>query len=407
MPTSFLHPFAKPSADQFISIVRGEGARVYDDTGKEYVDGMASLWYAAIGHGRVEMADAIAAQVRKLAAYSTFDPFTNDRAEELAAKLAGYAPVADSRLFFTSSGSESVDTAMKLARIAMVQRGEPQRTLIISRGKGYHGVTYGGMSAQGLPLNKEGFGPLLPEVIQVPQNDLEALAIVMEERGEDVAAVITEPVQGAGGVFPPDEGYLEGLRRLCDRHGAFLVFDEVICAFGRLGSWFGAEHFGVMPDMITFAKGVTSGYVPLGGVVVGPAVRGPLEADPTFFLRHGFTYSGHATACAAAIKNLEIMEREGLLERANHIGRRLGDGLEALAADGLVKEARGEVAVWAIGLHPHQDATAVRNALLERGVITRAIGADTNSFCPPLVITDAEIDRILDALHAALHAAPH
>ena len=223
------------------------------------------------------------------------------------------------------------------------------------------------------------------------------MARLFAEQGDRVAAVITEPVQGAGGVRPPVTGYLEGLRRLCDQHGAFLIMDEVICGFGRLGHWFGSEHYGIRPDLITFAKGVSSGYVPIGGVVVGSAVRQPLEADETFMLRHGHTYSGHATACAAAMAALDITEADGLLERAGHVGDRLSEGLVSLAADGVLAEVRGDVAVWAAGLPPDRDAIAVRDHMLDLGVITRAIGTDTLSFCPPLVIADSEIDRIVDA----------
>ncbi|MGE0512243.1 MAG: aspartate aminotransferase family protein, partial [Acidimicrobiia bacterium] len=394
-------PFAKPTREQFITIARGEGALLWDADGRELIDGMASLWYCAIGHGRKEMADSIAAQAGTLAAYSCFDPFTNAPADALAEKLQTIAPMPEARVFFTSSGSEAVDSAMKLARAAHIQAGHPERTLIISRTRGYHGVTYGGTSAQGIAPNREGFGPLLPDVVQAPSDDLEALASLMADRGNEVAAVIAEPIQGAGGVFPPTEGYLAGLRRLCDQHGAFLVFDEVITGYGRLGTWFAAHHYGVRPDLVTFAKAITSGYIPLGGVFIGPAVRAGLEADPAFFLRHGFTYSGHPTACAAALTNLDIMEREGLLERAVHVGARLGAGMSALAADGIVASARGEVAVWAVSHHPGVDPTAIRDRMLEDGVITRAVGTDTNTFCPPLVITDEQIDRIVDALAAA------
>jgi adenosylmethionine-8-amino-7-oxononanoate aminotransferase len=362
---------------------------------------MASLWYCAVGHGRAEIADAVARQISTLAAYSTFDPFTNEPAEQITERLAHLSPIPDSRVFLTCSGSESVDTAMKLSRLAHVQAGHPERTLIISRTRGYHGVTYGGTSAQGIPPNREGFGPYVGDVVQVPADDVEALATLMSERGHQVAAVLTEPVQGAGGVFPPHDGYLAALRRLCDQHGAHLIFDEVISGFGRLGTWFGSHHFGVVPDMVTFAKAVTSGYQPLGGVLVGPAVRGPLEAEPSFFLRHGFTYSGHAAACAAALVNLDIIEREGLLERAVHVGARLEAGLRAVAADGGVASVRGAVAVWAVAHHPDRDPTAVRDRMLDLGVITRAIGTDTNTFCPPLVATDDEIDRIVDALATA------
>ena len=404
MPSAFLHPFAKPARESFITVVRGEGALLWDADGNELVDGMASLWYCAIGHGRAEMADAIAAQVRTLEAYSCFDPFTNGPAEQLASELHDIAPMADSRIFFCSSGSEAIDSAMKLARIAHVQAGQPQRKLIISRTRGYHGVAYGGTSAQGIGPNRENFGPFVGDVIQVPSDDIEALAAVMAEHSDTLAAVLTEPVQGAAGIYPPADGYLASLRKLCDQHGAYLIFDEVITGFGRLGSWFGAHHFDVRPDMVTFAKAVSSGYQPLGGVFVGPAPRAGLEADPDFFMRHGFTYSGHPTACAAGLKNLEIIRREGLLERAKHVGARLSDGLRSLASDGVIDHTRGEGAMWAAGLHESQNAMAMRDEMLRRGVITRAINTDTLTFCPPLVITDEQIDRIIDTL-AAVAAA--
>ena len=307
----FLHPFARPGAvpGDFIDIVRGEGAAIFDANGKRYVDGMASLWYCQVGHGRREIADAVHAQMLKIAAYNTFDVFTNDPSESLAAELADLAPMPDARVFLTSGGSESVDTAMKLARIAQHQAGHPERTVIISRVQSYHGVNYGGLAATGLPLNQAGFGTMLGDVVQVPQHDLDAVGAAFAQHGGRVAAIISEPVQGAGGVHPPKEGYLQGLRALADQHGAFLIFDEVICGFGRLGTWWGAQHFGVTPDLIVFAKGVTSGYAPLGGVLIGRGVREPLEADAGFLLRHGYTYSGHPSACAAGIANLEEIGR--------------------------------------------------------------------------------------------------
>ncbi|MEY2642672.1 MAG: hypothetical protein RLZZ368_1319 [Actinomycetota bacterium] len=404
MASAFLHPFAKPTKSDFITLVRGQGAVVYDDRGNEYVDGMASLWYCAAGHGRTDIADAIGRQARTLAAYSTFDPFTNAPAEQLAEVLVDIAPMADSRVFFTSSGSEAVDTAMKLSRLAHIQAGHPERTLIISRQRGYHGTAYGGTSAQGIAPNREGYAPYVGDVMQVPADDVEALASLMSERASTIAAVLVEPLQGAGGVFPPSDGYLESVRRLCDQHGAHLIYDEVISGFGRLGHWFAAHRYGVRPDMVTFAKAVTSGYQPLGGVFVGPMVRDALEHDPNFFLRTGFTYSGHPTACAAALANLDIMKREGLVQRATTVGRRLSEGLASLAADGTVASVRGDGAVWAVGHHPGIDAFAVRDAMLERGVITRAIGADTNAFCPPLMIADAQVDRIVDALADSMKA---
>ncbi len=404
MPSAFLHPFAKPTREQFIRVVRGEGALLWDADGNELVDGMASLWYCAVGHGRTEIADAVHTQMVQLEAYSCFDPFTNDPAEQLAAQLHDIAPMADSRVFFCCSGSEAVDSAMKLARVAHVLAGQPQRKLIISRVRGYHGVAYGGTSAQGIAPNREHFGPFVDDVVQVPADDLEAIATLFAQRGSEVAAVLTEPVQGAAGIYPPADGYLEGLRKLCDQHGAYLIFDEVITGYGRLGSWFAAHHYGVRPDLVTFAKAVTSGYQPLGGVFVGPAPRAALESDTDFFLRHGFTYSGHASACAAGLANLTILRREGLVERAAHVGARLRDGLAALAADGAIDHTRGEGAMWAAGLRPDQNAVVLRDRMLAAGVITRAINTDTLTFCPPLVITDVQIDRIVDALATAVAA---
>ena len=401
MAKAFLHPFAKPTRDEFIRIVRGDGALLYTADGKELVDGMASLWYCAIGHGRQEMADAISQQVSTLEAYSCFDPFTTDPAEQLAEKLREIGPMPQARVFFTGSGSESIDTVMKLARIAHVQAGEGRRKLIISRARGYHGTAYGGTSAQGIAPNRENFGPFVDEVVQVPADDIEALATLMTQRGSEVAAIIAEPVQGAGGIFPAPEGYLEGLRRLCDQHGAYLVFDEVITGFGRLGTWFGAHHYGVTPDFVTFAKGVTSGYQPLGGVFLGPRPSAALEASPDFFLRHGFTYSGHATACAAALKNLEIIEREGLLARALVMGDRLAAGLRALADDGSIDHVRGLGGMWAAALRPDQNALAMRDVMFDEGVVCRALNADSLLFCPPLVTTDAQVDRIVDAVAIA------
>ena len=398
---AFLHPFAKPTKDNFIKLVRGQGALVWDDKGNELVDGMASLWYCAVGHGRKEIADAVANQIETLEAYSTFDPFTSEPVEQLAAKLVSLCPMPDARVFFCGSGSEAVDSAMKLARLAHVQAGRPERTLIISRMRGYHGTNYGGTSAKGLPLNKVGYGPLVPDVEQIASDDLEALSVLMTQRGNTVAAILAEPLQGAGGVYPPSADYLKGLRKLCDQHGAFLIFDEVITGFARLGTWFGANFYGVKPDLLCFAKAVTSGYQPLGGVFVGNAVRKPLEADPDFFLRHGYTYSGHASACVAALVNLEIIEREGLRDRATVIGKRIGDALQALARDGVIDHARGDGAVWAAGLHASQSNIKIRDRMLELGAITRAINADTNTFCPPLVITDAQLDKLLDAFAQA------
>jgi len=401
MAEPLLHAFAKPTKTDFIRIVRGSGALLWDDKGNEYIDAIGSLWYSQIGHGNAEIAEAVAEQIRTLETYSIFDPFTNEMAEQLATKLVSLSPLPDSRVFLCGSGSEAIDTAMKLARVAHVQAGHPEKTIIISRNRGYHGTNYGGTSAQGLPLNKIGYGQLLPEVVQVDSDNIEDLATFMKENGMRVAAIITEPLQGAGGVYPPADGYLEGARKLCDQYGALLIFDEVITGFGRLGTWFAANYYNVVPDLLCFAKGVTSGYQPLGGVFVGRTALNALERDPDFFLRHGYTYSGHSAVCAAALKNLEIIERDGLIERAKHVGKRLSDGLQSLAADGVIDSVRGAGAIWAAGLKPDQNCVTIRDNMIKRGVIARSINADTNAFCPPFVITDKQIDKLLDVFAAA------
>ncbi len=395
VPT-LLHPYAYPTREDYVTIVSGDGATITDSDGKTYIDALASLWYVQAGHGCRPIVEAVTNQMDQLATFHTFDRFANEPSEALAARLAELVPLHDPRVFLANSGSEAVDTAMKLARISHVRAGQPDRTLIISRDRGYHGVNYGGMTAQGLPANKEGFGPLLPDVVQVPADDSEALSKVMADNAGRVAAVITEPVQGAAGVHPPHDGYLETLRRLCDQHGAYLIFDEVICGFGRMGTWTAAEYFGVTPDIITFAKGVSSGYLPSAGAVLARHVVEPLEAEAGWMLRHGYTYSGHPTASAASLANLDVLA-DGLLDRATKVGDRLRDGLAALAADGVIAEARGAGAVWAARLGDGRDAVPVRDAMLDHGVIPRPIG-DSIAFCPPLVITDEQIDTCLDVL---------
>ena len=395
--TPFLHPFAKPSATDFITIVRGEGAAVFDADGRRYVDGLASLWYCNAGHGRAEINDAITRQLATLENYNTFDIFTNEPAEEISALVSALSPVPDARVFLTCSGSEAVDTALKLARLTFSRSGRPERQLLVGRTLAYHGVNFGGVSVQGLPLNQEGWGDLLGPVAQIDHDDLSRAEQLFDERGGEVAAVIAEPVIGAGGVYPATVEYLRGLRKLCDETGALLIFDEVITGFGRLGSWFAAEHYGVTPDMITFAKAVTSGYQPLGGVIVGPRVREVLEADPDFILRHGYTYSGHPTACAAAVANIGVLRDDGLLGKVAHLAERFGSGFGALRDEGLVAGVRGEGAIWALAMHPEVSAFDVRQGLLDRGVIARPIGATAVAFCPPLVIGDDDLDLCIDA----------
>jgi adenosylmethionine-8-amino-7-oxononanoate aminotransferase len=319
-----LHPYAVPGREDFVTIVRGDGALVWDDQGTEYVDALASLWYCNVGHGRREIIDAVHRQMQQLATFHTFERFANEPSEELAALVAERSPIPDARVFLTNAGSEALDTAMKLARLVQVRRGRPDKSVIVSRERAYHGVNYGGLSAQGLAANKEGWGPLLA-----------------------------------------------------------------------------AERYQVEPDLLTFAKGVTSGYLPLGGVVLGRRVLEPLEADDAFVLRHGYTYSGHPTCCAAGVANLAVMESEDLLSRAAVVGARLEAGLRSLEADGLVAGVRGTGAIFAVRPGQGRTPTELRDDLMGRGVLARPL-ADAVGFCPPLVITDAQVDRIVDGLAACL-----
>ena len=400
MTNALLHPFSppvKPEAD-YLEIVRGEGSLVFDVDGKGYVDGIANLWLCQVGHGRTEIIDAVTEQMHRIEAYNTFAPFTNGPAAQVAEMIVERSPHPDGRVFLGCSGSEAVDTALKLARLVQQRRGQEGRQVVIRRTNGYHGTNFGGTSAQGIALNREGWGDLVPHFIEVPHDDLEAAATVFAEHGERIAAVLTEPVQGAGGVHPPVDGYLEGLRHLCDDNGALLIFDEVICGFGRTGSWFGAQTFGVTPDLMTFAKGVTSGYQPLSGVTVSLSVCSELE-EPGFLLRTGYTYSGHQASCAAGIANIELMEAEGLVDRVDSIGERLRAGLTALEGDGLLESWRGMGAIYAAELG--RDAVSARDKMLEAGVIVRPMGTCL-AICPPLVITDDEIGHIIDAMADAL-----
>ncbi|MDH4169247.1 MAG: aminotransferase class III-fold pyridoxal phosphate-dependent enzyme [Acidimicrobiia bacterium] len=396
MPPTLLHSFASPAKESFRELVRADGVRVWDRDGKEYIDAMASLWYCQVGYGREQIIAAVADQMRRLTVYNTFDPWTSAVAEELAQAVVGRSPLADGRAFLCCSGSESVDTALKLARAVSQLKGE-NRQMILRRTRGYHGVNFGGTTAQGIEANREGWGDLVPHFVEIDPDNIESAATVFAEHGDQIAGVICEPLQGAGGVYPPTEGYLRRLRELCDRHGALLIFDEVISGFGRTGNWFASHTYDVTPDLITFAKGVTSGYQPLGGVICSRAVCDVLEADPAFILRHGYTYSGHPAACAAGLANIAIIEEENLVERANHIGRRFTTGFRALIDDGTIAGMRGDGAVWAAVLNEGADPIVIRDRMVDAGVIVRGI-VDCIAFCPPLVIEDADIDRCIDVM---------
>lgn len=397
---ALLQPFSDPAKahGDFIKIVRAEGTTLWDDAGNEYLDAMGSLWYCQIGHGRREMVEAITRQLTELETYHLFDPFTSQPAIDVADAILARSPFERGRVFLACSGSEAIDTAIKIMRHVQRVRGADDRQIVVRRTRGYHGTNIGGTSAQGIELNREGWGDLLPHVVEIDPDDIEDASRVFAEHGDRIAGVITEPVQGAGGVFPPPDGYLDGLRRLCTAHDALLCFDEVIAGFGRTGEWFGAQTYGVTPDLFTFAKGVTSGYQPLSGVAMGPEVSDTMESTGAMF-RHGYTYSGHAAACAAGIRNIELIEEWGLLDRARRIGERFSAAFSALVADGSLAGYRGVGGVWAAQMHgPALDA---RVRMLERGVVVRPIN-DALAFCPPLTTTDDEIDRMVDAMVQSL-----
>ena len=404
MTSALLHPFSKPSSDNFRTLVRSEGVRVWDDEGNEYIDGLGSLWYCQVGHNRAELVQAITNQLQTLSSYHTFAPMGSQISDQAAERIRSVSPFPDGRVFLCSSGSESVDSAIKIMRKVAILRGEPQRQIILRRGRGYHGVNVGGTTLQGIPANREGWGDLLPKVLEIDPTNIESAASIFKEHGQNIAGVVTEAVQGAGGVFPPPDGFLEGLRRLCDDNGSLLVFDEVITGFGRTGNWFASDTYNVKPDLITFAKGVTSGYQPMGGVLVSRTVCDLFEQDPDFVFMHGYTYSGHPAACAAAIANIDLIEKEGLVERAKHIGKRISQGLEALKSDGLLSEVRGVGAIWAGQIEgaTTEQGLAVRDKMTEKGVICRAINGAL-AFCPPLIIEDQDIDHMIDIAEQAIN----
>ena len=408
--TRLWHPFADMHAvrgNEFV-IARGDGAVVWDEDGKEYIDGTASLWNVNVGHGRTEILEAAMAQMRELASYQVFGVFANRPALDLAERLASLAPLDDPRIFLGSGGGDAIDTAAKLARRYFAAIGQPDRTHLISRTQGYHGTHGMGTSIGGIPANREGIGPIDPDVSVVAYDSVDALETEIARVGADrVAAVFVEPVIGAGGVLLPPPGYIEDVAALCQRTGVLFVCDSVIAGFGRLGSWFGIERFGVRPDLLTFAKGVTSGYLPLGGVVVGAKVAAPFWDEGAWF-RHGPTYSGHPTVCAAALANLDIMEREGLLERGNELEGEMAAALAPLADHALVGEIRagigalGAVAFSRDALAEAPDlAQRTFAAARERGVLVRGL-ADAVALSPPLVITREQVDRAAEVIGDAL-----
>jgi len=390
------------------TVTRAEDVWIWDDTGRRYLDGTAALWYCNAGHGRHEIIDAITRQMKQLDAYQIFGDFANEPALRLADEVAARAPMDDAKVFFTSGGGDSIDTAGKLARAYFQATGEPERTVLISREHGYHGTHGFGTALAGIPANRVA-GPFVPDVVQVAHDDSTALEKTIVDHGpERVAAFFAEPVIGAGGVIPPPPGYLESAAEICQRHGVLFVADAVICGFGRLGNWFAIERFGVRPDMVVFAKAITSGYQPLGGVVVSGRVAAPFWDEPGRAFRHGPTYAGHPAACAAGLANIALMEREGLLERATKLEGELLSRLQTLAGHPLVSQVRGGVGLLGgVELDAERLATEpglpgrVAAAAREHGVLIRPM-ISSLGFSPPLTVTEEQLDLLVDATAAAL-----
>jgi putrescine aminotransferase len=411
-------------------IEKAKGSTIYDSDGNALLDGMAGLWCVAVGYGREELARAAYEQMLELPYYNTFFRTATSPAIRLAARLAGLLGHDLSHVFFNNSGSESNDTIVRLVRHYWQVKGQPQRRYVISRWNAYHGSTMAGASLGGMrPMHAQGDLPI-PGIAHVMQpypfgdgfgedpvkfgeRAADALEQKILELGpENVAAFIGEPVQGAGGVIIPPANYWKRVESICRRHGVLLVSDEVICGFGRLGSWFGFQHFGVKPDLVSMAKALSSGYLPISATAVAAPIVEVLRSGGEF--AHGFTYSGHPVCAAVALANLDIIEREKLVERtATQSGPHLAAALARLAAHPLVGEVRSLGLIGAVEIVARKGtnerfggkegsaAPIVRDACIRRGVMVRAV-RDTLIMAPPLVITPEEIDGIVDTIAAAL-----
>ncbi|HXB47122.1 MAG TPA: aspartate aminotransferase family protein [Streptosporangiaceae bacterium] len=420
-------------------IVRGEGQYVYDQNGKRYLDGLAGLFVSQIGHGRTEVAEAAARQAAELAYFPLWS-YAHPQAIELADRLAGMAPGDLNRVFFTGSGSEAVESAWKLAKQYFKAIGQPNRYKVISRSIAYHGTSMGALAITGLPGIKEPFEPLPAGGVRVPNtnfyrapefvaDDVTAFGIwaadeieraILREGEDSVAAVFLEPLQNSGGCFPPPPGYFQRVREICDRYGVLLVSDEVICAFGRLGYYFGSERYGYQPDIITFAKGVTSGYAPLGGMLVRDALMEPFNEGQATFL-HGVTFAGHPVSCAVAMANLDVFEKEDLLGnvRANEGAFRAT--LEKLNDLPIVGDIRGDGYFYGIELVKDKTTKLtfdddeserllrgfLSHALFDAGLICRADdrGDPVIQLSPPLTCTQEHFDEMEQILRAVLSQA--
>lgn len=409
---AFWHPFADMSAvagNDFV-ITGGEGAVVRGADGREYLDGTAALWYANVGHGRTEIADAVARQMSMIASYSNFGDYATQPTLELADRLAAMAPVKDARIFFTSGGSDSVDTAAKLARRYWQILGQHERTTIITRTRSYHGMHMAGTALAGIPGNREGYGTLDAHVRNVEWDDPWALAKEIDHVGADkVAAFFCEPIIGAGGVHIAPEGYMQEVRAICRERGVLFVADEVITGYGRTGAMFGSNLFGLDPDMLLTAKGLTSGYLPMGAVFIAGHVAEPFWSTPGLIWRHGYTYSGHAASAAAAMANLDIIERENLVQVVADNQLALRAALLPLRAHDLVTEVRGGVGLLgAVQIDPlaaAADPTLLTRILKEtrkRGALTRILADGGLQISPPFVMTRDQMQQLAHAIDGAL-----
>ncbi|NSL52176.1 aminotransferase family protein [Calidifontibacillus erzurumensis] len=408
----FLHPTSSIEEQQIYGpaaiFCEGKGIYLKDLGGKTYIDGMSSLWNVNIGHGRTEIAEVAKEQMEKLAFSSCFATFSNEPAIKLAAKIAQMAPGDLNTVFFTSGGSESNDTAIKLARHYWILKGQPNRQKIISRTLSYHGVAFGSTNATGIEGFRKFTNSPAPDFYYVNKDSAAELRKLILELGpENVAAFISEPVQGAGGVNVPKPDYFKEVREICDEYGVLFIADEVITGFGRTGKNFGIEHFGVVPDMMTFAKGVSSGYVQLGGVLISEKIHRDLCALSKGILMHGYTYSGHALACAVGLKNIEIIEREGLVQNAKEMGEEMLKGFQALQKKyDFIGKVRTFGLLGAIEFVKNRETGERFDPLLspiavkemvKRGLILRTVtyDQDTLVFSPPLIITKDELNDIL------------
>ncbi len=430
--SALIHPLHYPADHQApIVFVEGQGAVLRDAEGREYLDGLASLWNVNAGHGRTELADAAAAQMRKLAYASAYVGYTNEPAVRLAERLLRVAYSNLSGVYFTTGGAESNETAFKIARYFWRRQGIPTKTKFISRIHGYHGVTLAAMSATGMPAFQKMFQPVVPGFVHVlpsypyrsPGSMADVVEAAIKKEGPDtVAAVIAEPVIGAGGVIPPAADYFPAVREICNRYDVLLIADEIITGFGRTGRWFALEHWGVQPDLVVFAKGVTSAYLPLGGVMISRRIHEAIaQAPASERFMHAATYSGHPTCCAVGLANLDIFERERLVERAAAMGTRLQQKAQTLRQLPAVGDVRGLGLMCGIELVADRMTKApalgvgakVVGEARRRGLITRIragqagdypIG-DTICLAPPLVVTEAQVDRIIDILRESIAAA--